>query len=497
MANISGSADSASAGASKAWPVFRSLQAYRLQFFTHDLFAGLTLAAIAIPEQMATARLGGFTPADRLFRLSGGLAGVRRVRQQSLPVLRRGFDHHADLCRRACGSGRVRLAGISGAGGGAGADGRASAARRRHVPAGLDRGSALDTGDDQAFSPASPCTSSFRNCRASSDCPRRMARCCNGSRSSPAISTETNLFTLVIGLGVLAIITVSERIDARIPGALIGLAAGERGRGACSGSTAAASVFSARSPPRCRRLAIPEIALARAAQAWCSLEPHHRGRRHGADGGNDAILSVRSRRAAGCRPRLRRRRRRQHAVGADRRVSGQCQPAAHGGGFRDRRTIAARQPRRGGDRDCIAGVRRLAARPDSERRARRRPAVRRPADHPLRPDRRDLPAVARRIPADHRDRGGDHRAADRAGRRHRHRALAAARHLEHDARPRADLRTGARNLDLVAVEPKSPGRTGARRHRRGISGAAVVSQRLSFPARHPGRPAVRRRRRRG
>jgi MFS superfamily sulfate permease-like transporter len=35
---------------------------------------------------------------------------------------------------------------------------------------------------------------------------------------------ETNPFTLVIGLGVLAIITLCERIDARIPGALIGLA---------------------------------------------------------------------------------------------------------------------------------------------------------------------------------------------------------------------------------------------------------------------------------
>jgi MFS superfamily sulfate permease-like transporter len=35
---------------------------------------------------------------------------------------------------------------------------------------------------------------------------------------------QTNLFTLVIGLGVLAIIALSEKIDARIPGALIGLA---------------------------------------------------------------------------------------------------------------------------------------------------------------------------------------------------------------------------------------------------------------------------------
>ena len=40
---------------------------------------------------------------------------------------------------------------------------------------------------------------------------------------------ETNPFTLVIGLGVLAITAISERIDARIPGALIGLAVASAG----------------------------------------------------------------------------------------------------------------------------------------------------------------------------------------------------------------------------------------------------------------------------
>src|SRR5258708_6614681 len=72
MAKTSGSAGSPSAGASRAWPVFRSLQAYRPNFFTHDLFAGLTLAAIAIPEQMATARLGGFTPQIGFFAFWAG-----------------------------------------------------------------------------------------------------------------------------------------------------------------------------------------------------------------------------------------------------------------------------------------------------------------------------------------------------------------------------------------------------------------------------------------
>src|SRR6202043_3176828 len=75
MVNRSRPPDSAAAGASHVWPVFRSLNAYRIQFFSHDLFAGLTLAAIAIPEQMATARLGGFSPQIGVFAfLAGSLA---------------------------------------------------------------------------------------------------------------------------------------------------------------------------------------------------------------------------------------------------------------------------------------------------------------------------------------------------------------------------------------------------------------------------------------
>lgn len=44
------------------WPVFRSLRSFHLSDLPGDLIAGLTLAAIAIPEQMATARLGHFPP---------------------------------------------------------------------------------------------------------------------------------------------------------------------------------------------------------------------------------------------------------------------------------------------------------------------------------------------------------------------------------------------------------------------------------------------------
>src|SRR5881398_886296 len=55
-----------------SWPLFRSLASYSLP---GDLVAGLTLAAIAIPEQMATARLGGFSPEIGFFAfLAGSLA---------------------------------------------------------------------------------------------------------------------------------------------------------------------------------------------------------------------------------------------------------------------------------------------------------------------------------------------------------------------------------------------------------------------------------------
>src|SRR5215470_6978608 len=59
----------------KPWPVFRSLAAYSFAALPGDLIAGLTLAAIAIPEQMATARLGGFAPQIGFFAFIAGSLG--------------------------------------------------------------------------------------------------------------------------------------------------------------------------------------------------------------------------------------------------------------------------------------------------------------------------------------------------------------------------------------------------------------------------------------
>ena len=54
--------DDGDGGGDQPWPLLRSLTGYQASFLSRDLVAGLTLAAVAIPEQMATARLGGFPP---------------------------------------------------------------------------------------------------------------------------------------------------------------------------------------------------------------------------------------------------------------------------------------------------------------------------------------------------------------------------------------------------------------------------------------------------
>jgi sulfate permease, SulP family len=63
------------ADAKPSWPLFRSLSSYRVGLLAGDLMAGLTLAAIAIPEQMATSRLGGFAPQIGFFAFMAGSLG--------------------------------------------------------------------------------------------------------------------------------------------------------------------------------------------------------------------------------------------------------------------------------------------------------------------------------------------------------------------------------------------------------------------------------------
>jgi SulP family sulfate permease len=217
------SPESGFADRSNAWPVFRSLAAYRLQFMTHDLFAGLTLAAIAIPEQMATARLGGFTPQIGFFAFlagslafacfgsnrflscgadstitpifAGGLAALAASGSPEYSALAAALALMVGLLLVAAGTFRL---------------GWIADLLSIPVTTGFLAGISVHILISQLPailglpSPAGPMLS-------------RLAMLAGHLN-------ETNPFTLAIGLGVLAIIALSERISARIPGALIGLA---------------------------------------------------------------------------------------------------------------------------------------------------------------------------------------------------------------------------------------------------------------------------------
>ena len=63
------------AASARAWPVLRSFAGWRWTDLGPDVVAGVTLAAIAIPSQMATARLAGFGPQVGFLALIAGAVG--------------------------------------------------------------------------------------------------------------------------------------------------------------------------------------------------------------------------------------------------------------------------------------------------------------------------------------------------------------------------------------------------------------------------------------
>ena len=221
MVNTSGARDSADT--SKAWPVFRSLNGYRIQFLSHDLFAGLTLAAIAIPEQMATARLGGFTPQIGFFAfLAGSLAFAAFGSNRFLSC-------GADSTITPIFAGGLALLAASGS-----PDYLTLAAALALMVGLFLLAAGIFHLGWIADLLSIPVTTGFLAGIAVhiliSQLPVILGLPAPEGPMLQHLATlaehlnQTNLFTLVIGLGVLAIIALSEKIDARIPGALIGLA---------------------------------------------------------------------------------------------------------------------------------------------------------------------------------------------------------------------------------------------------------------------------------
>src|SRR5713226_4800528 len=222
MTNTSGPRDST--GARKAWPVFRSLSSYRIQFLSHDLFAGLTLAAIAIPEQMATARLGGFTPQIGFFAfLAGSLAfaifGANRF-----------LSCGADSTITPIFAGGLAVLAAAGS-----PDYQALAIALALMVGVMLMASGIFRLGGIADLLSIPVTVGFLAGISVhilvSQMPGVLGLPPPGGPMLERIGVlaqhlkDANVFTLGIGLGVLAVVAISEAVNARIPGALIGLVA--------------------------------------------------------------------------------------------------------------------------------------------------------------------------------------------------------------------------------------------------------------------------------
>jgi sulfate permease, SulP family len=204
------------------WPVVRSLQGYRPGFFPHDLIAGFTLVAIAIPEQLATARLGGFSPQIGFFAfLAGSLAFAIFGSNRSL-------SSGADSTITPIFAGGLALLATTGS------PGYASLAGVLALMVGL----VLVVGGIFRLGWIAdllsiPVTTGFLVGISIhiliSQLPGILGLTTPQGPMLERLATlaeqlpRTNLFSLGIGVAVLALVAISERIDVRIPGALIGL----------------------------------------------------------------------------------------------------------------------------------------------------------------------------------------------------------------------------------------------------------------------------------
>jgi MFS superfamily sulfate permease-like transporter len=206
------------------WPILQSLIGYQPSYLAHDLVAGLTLVAIAIPEQLATARLGGFSPQIGFFAfLAGSLAfaifGNNRFLSSGsdstiTPIFAGGLALLAT-------TGSPDYAALAGA--------LALMVGAILVVGGICRLGWI------ADLLSVPVTVGFLAGISVhiliSQMPEILGLAAPGGSMLQRLGMllehlpQANLFSLAIGFGVFALITISERIDVRIPSALIGLVA--------------------------------------------------------------------------------------------------------------------------------------------------------------------------------------------------------------------------------------------------------------------------------
>lgn len=208
--------------AARPWPVFASLSGYAPRDLKRDLVAGLTLAAIAIPEQMATARLGGFPPEVGFFAFIAGAIGF------ALFGMNRTLSVGADsTITPIFASALLSLSAVAGQNYAGSAAALALVVGAILVIGGLMRlgwiadllSVPVTTGFLAGISVhiiVSQLPSLLGISPPEGSLPQRIA----------VIASQldgTNLYALALGLAVLCLSMLSDRISARFPGALIGL----------------------------------------------------------------------------------------------------------------------------------------------------------------------------------------------------------------------------------------------------------------------------------
>jgi MFS superfamily sulfate permease-like transporter len=212
------------AKAAKRWPLFSSLASWQPAFLPGDLIAGLTLAAIAIPEQMATARLGGFAPQIGFFAFMAGSVGFAMLGGN------RFLSCGADSTITPIFAGG--LAALAAAGS---PDYQALAIALALIVGAMLVLSGVFKLGGIANLLSVPVTVGFLAGISVhiivSQLPGVLGVESPGGPTLDRIGViaqhlrETNPYTLCIGFGVLAAVFVCEAINAKIPGALIGLVA--------------------------------------------------------------------------------------------------------------------------------------------------------------------------------------------------------------------------------------------------------------------------------
>ena len=206
-----------------AWPLLRGLTGWKMGDLWPDLVAGATLAAISIPEQMATARLAGFPPQAGFVALIAGVIGFAAFGDS------RRLSVGADSTIAPIFAGSLAALGIGSAHYLGAASTLALSVGVLLAVAGVLRFGFI------ADLLSIPVTTGFLAGIAGhivvSQAPEALGlHATHGPLFEQAQSLgerlgSANPWTVGISLGVLAIMLLGERISARIPGALIGVAA--------------------------------------------------------------------------------------------------------------------------------------------------------------------------------------------------------------------------------------------------------------------------------